>query len=187
MVLLSLYPNQDENLLKEFVKNLKEPYIIFSYKPLSWTKTEHFSPGEMPPPDDSLNIFYQFLSSYFGKEWNDEFTIIDWTCVDLERDIKKLKKTQVGFEIIEENIKVQDFRLAPFMENLLKICYEIKLVGTERLFKTNPKVLFPKLLKGNKHQLITALGTFLNTRALVRSKNFTGTIPIFNSEFFICN
>jgi hypothetical protein len=93
--------------------------------------------------------------------------------------------TKEGFEIVQENIAVQDFRFAPFMENLLKVCNDLQLKGSERLFFENPKLILPKVIRGSKDVLIEVLNRFSIARSQFPQKTFNGCIPIFNSEFSI--
>jgi hypothetical protein len=103
----------------------------------------------------------------------------------LEAEISKLKMTEQGFEIIQENVTIQDFRLHPYLANLLKICHDLKLSGVDRLFSKNPLLILPKILRGEKAKLIEALGQFSVIRESFKNQNFCGCIPIFNSQFSI--
>ena len=100
-------------------------------------------------------------------------------------EISKLKMTEQGFEVIQENVAVQDFRLHPYMGNLLKICHDLKLSGEDRLFSENPLLILPKILRGNRNKLVEALGQFYVIRESFKNQNFCGCIPIFNSQFSI--
>ena len=126
MTLVSFYPDQNEDLFKEFCSSIGENFVIFSYKPLVWANALLITPGRQPPADDTVNIVFQYLSQI---EINEPIrVIVDWTICNLKQDENKLKKTTSGVYIIEEPIKVQDFRLAPFMENLLKIFRMVKKI-----------------------------------------------------------
>ena len=99
--------------------------------------------------------------------------------------MSKLKMTKEGFEIVQENVSVQDFRLHPYMGNLLKICHDLNLHGKDRLFSENPLLILPKILRGSKDKLIEALTQFSFIRGSFNNQNFCGCIPIFNSQFSV--
>lgn len=179
MTLVSFYPDQNEELFKEFCTSIGESFVIFSYKPLDWANVLLITPGHQPPADDTVNIAFQYLSQ---SEIDESIrVIVDWTICDLSKDKDKLKQTTSGVFVVEEQVKIQDFRLAPFMENLLKICKELNLSGVDRLFSTNPFVIIPKIIKGSQKDLLTVFEEFLSIRKTINSANFTGVIPIFNS------
>lgn len=187
MFLTTFYPHQKEDNLRDFLKISNENIAVLSYKPLNGIPHGIVNLGDLYPQDDALNVYLSVLSS--GNLEADQFTLIDWETIsvhsDLNFEISKLKMTKQGFEIVEENIKVQDFRFTPFMENLLKVCNELELKGVERLFSENPKLILPKVLRGSKEVLIEALNHFSIVRSRFQQKTFCGSIPIFNSEFSI--
>lgn len=188
MIVTALYPNQDEKSLKSFLDSINEPKIVFSQTPISWVQNIVFQGSNWPPSDDFLNVFYSFIiSNPVPKDI--EFTIIDWQSLsfsDFEKEIKKLKKLKdFNVQTVIENIRIQDFRLPPYMENLLKICYDLKLSGTDRLFKENPFLIMPKVIKGKSDELEKVLKSFITVRSSISSPKFIGITPIFNSEFSI--
>lgn len=189
MILTTFHPSQNEELLMDKVSSFGNKIHVLSYKEISHPNTSVFSPGRMPPPDDALVASREYLLSLKSEEINQDITLIDWESVftisSYEKDINKLKKVNSGIEIVEENIAVQDFRLAPYMENLLKICSDLRLNGADRLFKTNPNLLVPRMIKGNGFKIVQAIDIFLRERAKISSLKFTGVLPIFNSEFKI--
>jgi hypothetical protein len=187
MFLTTFYPHQKEENLRVFLKNSGENIAVLSYKPLNEIPYGVINIGDLAPQDDALNVYLSVLSS--GNLIADQYTLIDWEVIhihsDLQSEISKLKMTMDGFEIVQENIAVQDFRFAPFMENLLKVCNELQLKGSERLFSENPKLILPKVIRGSKEVLIEALSRFSMIRSSFHQKAFCGCIPIFNSEFSI--
>ena len=187
MFLTTFYPHQKEENLRAFLKNSNESIAVLSYKFLDGIPHGVVNLGDLAPQDDALNVYLSVLSS--GNLNADQFTLIDWEVVsihsDLQSEISKLKMTKDGFEIVQENITVQDFRFAPYMENLLKVCNELQLKGIERLFSENPKLILPKVIRGSKEVLIDALNRFSIIRSRFNQKAFSGCIPIFNSEFSI--
>jgi hypothetical protein len=184
-ILTTLHPGQNEKLLQDNIKTLGESTVVLSYKPLDFTKSINIAPGNLPPPDDAIRMVRDFLSSLSGE--SEIFTFLDWESTfmfsSLALDSEKLKKVNNGIEIIEENIKVQDFRLAPYMENLTKICGDIKLSGADRLFSKNPKLLIPRMIRGSLTNLLKSFNNFLEIRSKIPSNKFTGVLPIFNSEY----
>lgn len=187
MFLTTFYPHQKEEDLMAFLKSSNENIAVLSYKPLDGVSHGIINLGDLAPQDDALNVYLSVLSSDNLKA--DQFTLIDWEVIgaysDLQSEISKLKMTTDGFEIVQENIAVQDFRFAPFMENLLKLCNDLQLKGAERLFSENPKLILPKIIRGSKEVLIEALSRFSMTRSCFDQKTFNGCIPIFNSEFSV--
>ena len=185
MFLTTFYPHQKEENLRSFLVNSKENIAVLSYRPLDGIPHGVVNLGDLAPQDDAFNVYLSVLSS--GNLNADQFTLIDWEVIsfhsDLQSEIPKLKMTKDGFEIVQENIAVQDFRFAPYMENLLKVCNELQLKGIERLFSENPKLILPKIIRGSKEVLIDALNRFSITRSRFNQKAFCGCIPIFNSEF----
>ncbi len=171
MFLTTFYPHQKEENLRAFLKNSNESIAVLSYKALDGIPHGVVNLGDLAPQDDALNVYLSVLSS--GNLNADQ------------SEISKLKMTRDGFEIVQENIAVQDFRFAPFMENLLKVCNELQLKGLERLFSENPKLILPKVIRGSKEVLIEALNRFSMVRSRFHQKTFCGCIPIFNSEFSI--
>ena len=162
MFLTTFYPHQKEESLRAFLKNSNENIAVLSYRPLDGVPHGVVNLGDLAPQDDALNIYLSVLSS--GNLNADQFTLIDWEVIsihsDLQSEISKLRMTKDGFEIVQENISVQDFRFAPFMENLLKVCNDLQLKGIERLFSENPKLILPKVIRGSKEVLIEALNRF---------------------------
>ena len=187
MFLTTFYPHQKEENLRAFLKSSNENIAVLSYKPLNGISHGIVNLGDLAPQDDALNVYLSVLSS--GNLNVDKFTLIDWEVIsvysDLQSEISKLKMTTDGFEIVEENITVQDFRFAPFMENLLKLCNDLELKGSERLFSDNPRLILPKVIRGSKEALIKALNRFSIARSCFNQKTFCGCIPIFNSEFSV--
>lgn len=187
MFLTTFYPHQKEENLRDFLKNCGENIAVLSYKPLDGIPHGVVNLGDLAPQDDAFNVYFSVLSS--GNLNADQFILIDWEVIsihsDLQSQISKLKMTKEGFEIVQESISVQDFRFAPYMENLLKVCNELQLKGAERLFSENPKLILPKVLRGSKDVLIEALNRFSIVRSRFHQKTFCGCIPIFNSEFSI--
>lgn len=186
MKFVIFYPDQDEKLFSEYVSTLTGDVSILSWTPLNWTASLQFKPGEFPTPDDSLFTFLKFLKDNPQID-NLEIELLDWTNNPNNSDFEKLKKTNCGVSLVEEGFSIQDFRLAPYMENLLKICGSLKLPGAARLFSSNPKVLFPKIIKGKAKDIKVCLERFCLIRQNIPSKNFTGVLPIFNSEFYKCD
>jgi hypothetical protein len=187
MFLTTFHPHQNEDNLRSFIEKSKTEIVVLSHKPLQDISYGLVAFGNIPAQDDALNIFLSVLSS--DKIESESFTLIDWEIIhlysSLENEISKLKMTEQGFEVIQENIAVQDFRLHPYMGNLLKICHDLKLSGEDRLFSENPLLILPKILRGNKNKLVEALGQFYVIRESFKSQNFCGCIPIFNSQFSI--
>lgn len=187
MFLTTFYPHQKEENLRAFLKSSNENIAVLSYKPLDGIPHGVVNLGDLAPQDDALNVYLSVLSS--GNLNADQFTLIDWEVIsihsNLQSEISKLKITRDGFEIVQENISVQDFRFSPFMENLLKVCNDLQLKGIERLFSENPKLILPKVIRGSKEVLIEALNRFSMVRSSFHQKAFCGCIPIFNSEFSI--
>ena len=187
MFLTTFYPHQKEENLRAFLKSSNENISVLSYKALDGISYGVVNLGNLAPQDDALNVYLSVLSS--GNLNADQFTLIDWEIIsiqsDLRSEISKLKMTTSGFEIVQENIFVQDFRFAPYMENLLKLCEDLQLKGAERLFSENPKLILPKVIRGSKKSLIEALNRFSMVRSRFTQKAFSGCIPIFNSEFSI--
>ena len=187
MFLTTFYPHQKEENLRAFLQSSNENIAVLSYKPLEGIPHGVVNVGDLAPQDDAFNVYLSVLSS--GNLNADQFTLIDWDVIsvhsDLHSEISKLKMTKDGFEIVQENISVQDFRFAPFMENLLKVCNDLQLKGVERLFFENPKLILPKIIRGSKEVLIEALNRFSMARSCFHQKTFCGCIPIFNSEFSI--
>jgi hypothetical protein len=187
MFLTTFHPHQNEENLRRFIEKSKTEIVVLSHKPLQDISYGLVSFGNIPPQDEALNIFLSVLSSDQIKSEN--FTLIDWEIINsyssLEAEISKLKMTEQGFEIIQENVTVQDFRLHPYLGNLLKICHDLKLSGVDRLFSENPLLILPKILRGEKVKLIEALGQFSVIRESFKNQNFCGCIPIFNSQFSI--
>jgi hypothetical protein len=187
MFLTNFYPHQKEENLRAFLKSCNENIAVLSYKSLNGIPHGVVNLGDLAPQDDAFNVYLSVLSS--GKLIAEQFTLIDWevieACSDLQSEISKLKMTRDGFEIVQENITVQDFRFAPFMENLLKVCNDLQLKGLERLFSENPKLILPKVIRGSKDVLIEVLNRFSIARSQFSQKTFNGCIPIFNSEFSI--
>jgi hypothetical protein len=187
MILTTFYPHQKEENLREFIQKNNSEIVVLSYKPLMDISHGLVNFGNIPPQDDSLNVFLSVLSS--GKVQSEIFTLIDWEIINmyssLEVETSKLKMTKEEFEIVQENIPVQDFRLHPYMGNLLKICHDLKLPGEDRLFSENPLLILPKILRGSKNKLIEALNQFSAIRESFKSQTFCGCIPIFNSQFSV--
>jgi hypothetical protein len=187
MILTTFYPHQKEENLREFIQKNNSEIVVLSYKPLRDISHGLVNFGNIPPQDDSLNVFLSVLSS--GKVQSEIFTLIDWEIINmyssLEVETSKLKMTKEEFEIVQENIPVQDFRLHPYMGNLLKICHDLKLPGEDRLFSENPLLILPKILRGSKNKLIEALNQFSAIRESFKSQTFCGCIPIFNSQFSV--
>ena len=187
MFLTTFYPHQKEENLRAFLKSSSENIAVLSYKPLEDIPHGVVNLGDLSPQDDAFNLYLSVLSS--DNLNADQFTLIDWETIslnsNLELELSKLKMTKEGFEIVEENITVQDFRFSPFMENLLKVCNDLQLRGIERLFSENPKLIIPKVIRGSKEVLIEALNRFSMVRSCFPQKTFNGCIPIFNSEFSI--
>ena len=187
MFLTTFYPNQKEDDLRAFLKSSSKNIAVLSYKTLNEIPHGIVNLGDLAPQDDAFNVYLSVLSS--GHLNADQFTLIDWETIslnsDLESELSKLKMTKEGFEIVQENITVQDFRFVPFMENLLKVCNDLQLKGIERLFSENPKLILPKIIRGSKEVLIEVLNRFSMDRSQFYQKTFNGCIPIFNSEFSI--
>ena len=187
MILTTFYPHQKEENLRDFIQKSTTEIVVLSHKPLKDISHGLVNFGNMPPQDDSLNVFLSVLSS--GKIEGETFTLIDWEIINLysslEVEMSKLKMTKEGFEIIQENVSVQDFRLHPYMGNILKICHDLKLYGVDRLFSENPLLILPKILRGSKDKLIEALSRFSIIRGSFNSHSFCGCIPIFNSQFSV--
>ena len=187
MILTTFYPHQKEENLREFIQKSNTEIVVLSHKPLKDISHGLVNFGNIPPQDDSLNVFLSVLSS--DKIESENFTLIDWEIINLysslEIEMSKLKMTKEGFEIVQENILVQDFRLHPYMGNILKICNDLKLPGKDRLFSENPFLILPKILRGSKKKLIEALTQFCIIRESFKSQTFCGCIPIFNSQFSV--
>lgn len=187
MFLTTFYPHQKEENLRAFLKSSNENIAVLSYKALDGIPHGVVNLGDLAPQDDAFNVYLSVLSS--DNLNADQYTLIDWEVIsiysNLESEISKLKMTTSGFEIIQENISVQDFRFAPYMENLLKLCNDLQLKGAERLFSKNPKLILPKVIRGSKKSLIEALNRFSMVRSHFDQKAFCGCLPIFNSEFSI--
>ncbi len=187
MFLTTFYPHQKEENLRAFLKNSNKNIAVLSYKSLDGIPHGVVNLGGLAPQDDAFNVYLSVLSS--GNLNADQFTLIDWETIslnsNLESELSKLKMTKEGFEIVQENITVQDFRFTPFMENLLKVCNDLQLKGLERLFSENPKLILPKVIRGSKEVLIEALNRFSMVRFHFHQKTFCGCIPIFNSEFSV--
>jgi RecG-like helicase len=187
MILTTYYPNQKEEDLESFIEKSGQDINVLSMTRLKKAKHALIKMGKLSYKDD---MFYSFLSALSSPSLkSEEYVLIDWEVINtfssLEKELSKLKMTTSGFEIVEEKVKVQDFRLAPYMENLLKISEELKLSGTDRLFSTNPNLILPKILKGSKSKLIKGLETFTSIRSKFNNSAFTACIPIFNTEFAI--
>ena len=187
MILTTFYPHQKEENLREFIKKSNTEIVVLSHKPLKDISHGLVNFGNMPPQDDSLNVFLSVLSS--NQIESENFILIDWEIINLysslEIEMSKLKMTKEGFEIVQENVFVQDFRLHPYMGNLLKICHDLNLPGNDRLFSENPLLILPKILRGSKDKLIEALNQFSVIRGSFNNQNFCGCIPIFNSQFSV--
>jgi len=187
MILTTFYPHQKEENLREFIQKSNTEIVVLSYKPLENISHGLVNFGNKPPQDDSLNVFLSVLSS--GKIERESFSLIDWEIINmyssLEIEMSKLKMTKEGFEIVQENVSVQDFRLYPYMGNILKICYDLKLPGVNRLFSENPLLILPKILRGSKDKLIEGLSQFSIIRDSFQNDSFCGCIPIFNSQFSV--
>jgi hypothetical protein len=187
MILTTFYPHQKEKNLREFIQKSNTEIVVLSHKPLENISHGLVNFGNKPPQDDSLNVFLSVLSS--DKIKGENFTLIDWEIINLysslEIEMSKLKMTKEEFEIVQENVSVQDFRLHPYMGNVLKICHDLKLPGEDRLFSENPLLILPKILRGTKNKLIEALTRFSIIRESFKSNTFCGCIPIFNSQFSV--
>lgn len=187
MNVVTFFPHQSEEELKAFAEKFGGNLLVLSHKPLDWVQHVVFnSDAHFPPPDDSMRILRDFLGYHNTEEI---IRFLDWGMLeitDFRKEEDKLKQV-VGYDVnvVQEDISVEDFRLEPFMENLLKICADIGLAGTDRLFKDNPKLLVPKILEGKSAALLTILGKFLEIRSTIQSKKFIGILPIFNSEFYV--
>jgi hypothetical protein len=188
LLITTYYPHQDKERLKSFLSEVNVPYIVLSVVPLQDINHFIFAPSKFPPPDDSIRAVGAFLEQNYKNDVVDECDVVDWETICINSnyasEIEKLKVTQFNIKVVEENLSVEDFRLLPFMENLIKICNDLKLPGTDRLFKTNPKVLIPKIFRGKKDFLMAAFQAFVLERRKIESTKFTGVIPIFNTQLF---
>lgn len=184
-IITSFFKYQNFDNFKAYLNNLGENYIVLSHEPLQVPKNIVMPAYPISPPDEAIRLAYEYLKS-LPKEIlaNENFIILDWESVSsissLEKDLNSLVEIDKDLFIIEENIKVQDLRLAPFMENIPKICFDLKIPGTDFLFSKNPKALIPRLIKGSGESLIESCKKFLEVRIPIRGEKFNGTLPIYN-------
>lgn len=184
-IITSFFKYQNFENFKAYLATLGNNYVVLSHEPLQVHNNIVMQSMPISPPDEAIRLAYEYLKS-LPKEIveKDNFIILDWESVSsissLERDLNSLSEVDANLFIVEEKVTVQDLRLAPFMENILKICFDLNLSGTDLLFSKNPKALIPRLIKGTGVSLIESCQKFLEIRLRIKGEKFTGALPIYN-------
>jgi hypothetical protein len=178
--------NQNLEDLKAHIPKLGVDYVVISHQPILGEKNTVVNYTPLAAPDEAIRMAAEYLNSLSKDDLNQEFIFLDWESVftfsSFERDLQLLVCINDDYDlyIVEEPIRAQDFRLAPYMENLLKIANDLNLPNKDSLFEKNPYVLIPRLIKGNGVALLKSFQDFLNVRGIIQSNKFTGVLPIYN-------
>jgi len=174
MLVTVLYQDQDESQLKYFCEhNSIDPHII---------RYGQTIPSSWPFIDDQ---FVQLLFFLKKLDLDEEITFVDWSNVAIgayKDHLAILSDTNFDVRVCQTNILAENYRLPPYMENLIMVSNSI--LGKDRsryLFENNPKVFIPKILSGNRKSLINLLETFLEIRSSLSSSSLGAALIIFNS------
>jgi len=178
-----LYPHQSYNDLAVFLKQENLNPIVLSVNPVLGYNNFLFIPSSIPYIDDQYIQFSSLLNQTDG----DEFRIIDWESIfysgsSIEVESQKLTELNSGAQICQEDIRAQDYRVPPYMENLIKISQEI-FNGNNYLFDENPKIFTPKLIIGSKENLLKTFLFLIEKREQITNNGFTGSLIILNTFF----
>lgn len=185
MILTTIHPGQDFNNLVDFCEKENVKPVILSYYDLPKYEYYKFIPGAMPYPDDRFSILSTFLQSVDEEE----VSVIDWENIlftsTIEKENQKQKKTTQGVSFSQEPIKAQDFRLPPYMENLIMVAQSIGLDANDHLYNNNPLVLTPKMIKGSPEKLVECFSQITKIRQNIQNRSLSAVLPIINSNFFV--
>lgn len=184
MLLTTFHPGQDFEALKFLCDREKLNPIILSYCNLPNFEHYRFIAGNLPSTDDRYEILSSFLQS---KSVEDEITVIDWeniaytSSMEIETSKQVLTDHEVYFS--QEPTRVQDFRLPPFMENLIMISQSLGFDKNDHLYQNNPKVLTPKMIKGTRSNLLKAFNVISSARHSISDPSISAILPIINCNF----
>lgn len=186
MILTTFYAEQNtENFRTFWQKEGVEPTVLTQVIFPEYT-CHAFAPSNLPYVDDRFQVVSSFLK---GQEIDSLITIVDWEPMffsgqSVEGESKKFVNTWTDVKFIQEDVRVQDYRLPPFMENLIMISNHLGL-DNGRLFKENPKLISGKIMKGKRSNLIDSLDIITEARYTLNSPNIVAHLPIINSKFFV--
>lgn len=184
-IITSFFKYQNFENFKAYLSTLGDNYVVLSHESLQVPNNIVLPPFPISPPDEAIRLAFEYLKSIPQQSLQSEnFIILDWESVSsissLTKDLDSLVEVDKDLFLVEEKVTVQDLRLAPFMENILKICFDLNLSGTDLLFSKNPKALIPRLIKGTRQALLESCKKFLEIRFSIKGEKFTGTLPIYN-------
>lgn len=185
MDLVILYPDQDIALFNSFCENNNLNPFVLTTSFVSNFNCSLFLPGQWPNLDDQYNHYIPFL-----KSCQQEFVrILDWqhlineSLQDVQERVSKVDFRNI--EVCQESIRAEDYRLPPFMENLIMISNGI--FGQEKskvLFEKNPFVFVPKIIQGRSKDLINLFEEIVDMRKKFVNPKLTASLVALN---ILCN
>lgn len=181
MFLCTFFKNQSFDLYESFITRedifplvLSEVEIAVSHK--------RFVNSNFPPIDSRYQVIKDFLNQ---DRTDEEVFIVDWEAIVLSgssiaQELLKCVETNFDVKISQEQSRIQDCRLAPYMENMIMIADHLKL-DSDRLFKYNPKLLTSKLIYGQKANIIKLCDFIMEKRYQLGASSLAASPVIINS------
>lgn len=187
MFITTFYAGQNREDFLTFLENEKLDIKILSQVDFPF-ETVKILPNTLPAMDDKYNALSNYLKSA-RVDKDEDIIFLDWDYILYSRQnvsyyLDNLKLTNGDVYLVEEPVKIQDYRLPPYMESLLMIVDSLQL-DSERLFETNPKVLVTKVIKGSTENVINTCDSIWEKRTSLNASSLTAGLPIVNSLFYV--
>lgn len=187
MFITTFYMGQNPEDFLTFLENEKLDITVLSQVDFAFN-TVKILPNNLPAMDDKYNALSNYLKST-NINPSEEIIFLDWDHILYSRKrisdyLSELKLINSGVYLIEEPVKIQDYRLPPYMESLLMIVDSLKL-DSKRLFESNPKVLVAKVVKGSASDVIKTCDAIWEKRTALGLSSLTAGLPIINSLFYV--